>query len=176
MRRHAITMTTLVGLLAAGSPGRAATVKYVYGPGGRLDGQFENGVAIGYTYDLGGNITRRYTCQGACFVEGQCWDDAEVNPANVCQACTPGADDVAWTARVGLACDDGNPATLNDACNADGVCAGVMPPEPPPEGGDGGGCCGVAGGAGRSSPTGGMALVLLLATWRLGRRRRGRGA
>lgn len=167
MRRKTVLLVVACGLFAAGAA-QAVPVKYVYGPGGRLDGQFENGIAIGYEYDAAGNITRRYVCQGACFVDGECWEDAAPNPQNACLACTPGTNDLGWTGQVGLACDDGNAATTGDVCDAAGMCAGVTPP-PDPGGGDG--CCRVHG---RTAPPTGSLILLVLAVgmWHLGRRRR----
>lgn len=162
-----LTILMVVALLGAGEA-RAGRVKYVHGADGRLAGRFENGVAIAYTYDAAGNVTRRNVCQGACFIGGDCWDEAEVNPTNVCQACTAATDDVAWTGRAGLTCDDGDPATVDDVCSSAGVCAGVVPPPPGGGGGDGG-CCRVHGqppAAPRGTLLLGAAAAALVFVWR----------
>ena len=171
MNRNHYLGVIVAGLLATAGAAHAVPVKYVYGPGGRLAGQFEQGIATGYDYDPAGNITRRYVCEGACFVDGACWSEAAANPANACQACNAASADVAWTGLVGQACDDGDATTLDDACTAEGECVGT-PPDPPVEGeGGGGGCCGVAGA--RQRPTSASVLVfgLMFGIWVLRRRR-----
>ena len=66
-----------------------------------------------------------------CLVDGQCYADGWVNPADACQLCTPGKNTKAWDALPsGSQC--GNPsctngiATAASLCNATGQCEAGM--------------------------------------------------
>ena len=90
---------------------------------------------ISYTCDdgLSGTID---TCNGdgtctftpattVCIIGGLQYAAGAANPANVCEICTPGASQSAWShAAKGTSCSDGKSCTLADACDA-GVCTGT---------------------------------------------------
>lgn len=65
------------------------------------------------------------TKAGWCLIDGACQSQGAQNPANSCQICSSLASASAWTAGVGMACNDGNTCTFNDVCGADGKCAGT---------------------------------------------------
>ncbi len=64
---------------------------------------------------------------GSCLIGGTCYGVGDLNPANACQWCDPGADQTAWTARPGgTICDDNDACTLTDTCQ-NGQCVGSNP-------------------------------------------------
>ncbi len=170
---RSVSIVAFALLLAAAPPAIAAPahVRYVRDPAGRLAAQFSGGVAIVYTHDAAGNVTRRHVCEGACFIDGECRDEGAAAPDNACLSCASATDEVAWTPSVGAACDDGDPATTGDACTAEGTCVGVAVP-PEEEDDDGGGCCEVQGG---TSQSGAALLAGLVALLVFGPRRRSAG-
>lgn len=58
-----------------------------------------------------------------CVIKGTCVGALAMEAGVDCQWCKPSADNSAWTAATGVGCDDGNPCTVKDICNA-GACAG----------------------------------------------------
>ena len=64
-----------------------------------------------------GCLTSSSTC--GCLVGGTCYDNNAVNPGNQCQYCNFGASGSSWTDYAkGTNCDDGQPCTRNDHCDA----------------------------------------------------------
>jgi len=63
-----------------------------------------------------------------CLIGGVCWNEAQKNPNNGCQACVSGALATGWTNTEGVSCDDGDPCTEGEACAA-GACTGGVTPE-----------------------------------------------
>lgn len=69
------------------------------------------------------------TCQSrarvdSCALDGACWNDGDINPANPCQMCdTTTPEQWSGTAQ-GTVCDDGLSCTGNDACDGAGQCIG----------------------------------------------------
>ncbi|XP_065840987.1 uncharacterized protein [Oscarella lobularis] len=64
-----------------------------------------------------GCVTSSNTC--GCLVGGVCYDNNAVNPNNQCQYCDFGASGSSWTNYAkGTKCDDGQPCTRNDHCDA----------------------------------------------------------
>jgi hypothetical protein len=53
-----------------------------------------------------------------------CHAEDETHEDNDCLSCRPSLDPTSWTPRVGYMCDDGDPCTVNDHCDEEGVCAG----------------------------------------------------
>ena len=119
--------------------GNAATVFDKCGAGGvcagttegcRNDGACDDGLDC--TTDTC-NLTT-YACQyvvvsGNCLIDGACHEDGALHAATgngSCHKCVASTPDV-WTLLVGgEACDDGNAATISDACGIGGVCAGQV--------------------------------------------------
>ena len=60
---------------------------------------------------------------GWCVVDGLCVPGGAPAPTNACHRCAPDVDPDGWTS-VGGGCDDGDPCTRDDTCQA-GVCAGA---------------------------------------------------
>jgi len=60
---------------------------------------------------------------GQCLIGGVCFGSGTANPLNVCQECTPGVSQVAWTNNADP-CDDGATCTHTDTCAA-GACSGT---------------------------------------------------
>ena len=76
---------------------------------------------------LHGHCVGRTCCGSAtagCAISRVCYEANTTNPSNQCQQCTPGTSTTAWSPKGGV-CDDGNPCTVNDTCNA-GTCAGTQ--------------------------------------------------
>ncbi len=63
-------------------------------------------------------------CAAGCLVEGTCFPDGVVNPANPCEVCAAALAATAWSANDGGLCDDGAFCTTGDVCAA-GACAGA---------------------------------------------------
>jgi hypothetical protein len=119
--------------------GDAATVFDVCGAGGvcagttagcRTDGACGDGLDCTTDHC---NLTT-YECEhavvaGACRIDGACVVDGalEASTGNAsCRTCVA-ATSGAWTVLVGgEACDDGNAATVSDACHEGGACAGQV--------------------------------------------------
>jgi len=57
-----------------------------------------------------------------CVIGGRCLGEGVVDETNACRACNHEEDAVAWSARVGVSCDDGRWCTLGEVCNADARC------------------------------------------------------
>ena len=92
-------------------------------------------VAGGTGCDLDGNACTFDTCDGSgactppavltgCAIGGQCVTAGSLDPKDPCKACIPMESLVSYVAKDGLACDDGDPCTLADACSSD-VCLGT---------------------------------------------------
>lgn len=73
---------------------------------------------------------------GNCLIDGICYGEFDLNPANDCEWCEPATSTSDWTVRADDSdCDDGDPCTGTgrpnigtDVCTG-GVCAGVPDPE-----------------------------------------------
>ncbi|MCC6873842.1 MAG: hypothetical protein IT378_05965, partial [Sandaracinaceae bacterium] len=63
------------------------------------------------------------TCSG-CVIGGVCYAPNTINPANQCQICLASSSTVAWTARTGSSCDDGQYCTVGETCSAAAACTG----------------------------------------------------
>ena len=60
---------------------------------------------------------------GKCSINGACYNDHQVNPANSCQWCDSAAN--AWADKPSTeSCNDGNLCTYGDHCNGQGTCTG----------------------------------------------------
>jgi hypothetical protein len=65
--------------------------------------------------------------EGYCLIDGACFADGANNPANFCQYCDAYARPTSYRSKPdGVPCDDGDPATVHDACLG-GVCVGCRP-------------------------------------------------
>jgi hypothetical protein len=64
-------------------------------------------------------------CATGCLIDTVCYPHNVINPNDVCKKCDTAQATNAWTNNQGGACDDGDFCTLNDACDASGVCAGT---------------------------------------------------
>lgn len=55
---------------------------------------------------------------GNCLINGTCYTDTTTNPDDPCQICnaTHNPSDWTFTSLEGVACDDGNPCTVDDVC------------------------------------------------------------
>ena len=51
-----------------------------------------------------------------CGIDGQCWNDGAINPANPCQACDVQQSDFAWSANDAGMCDDGQFCNGSESC------------------------------------------------------------
>ncbi|MCA9582311.1 MAG: hypothetical protein KC416_10990, partial [Myxococcales bacterium] len=61
----------------------------------------------------------------SCVINNTCRAEADKNPSNDCQLCSPNASQTAWTnATSGTSCDDGQYCTVNDQCDGSGTCDG----------------------------------------------------
>jgi hypothetical protein len=68
------------------------------------------------------NTVKPYTC----LIAGSCYLETEKNPQNPCEKCVGGATGAtSWTPDTNTVCNDENPCTSGDKCNASGVCQGV---------------------------------------------------
>lgn len=63
---------------------------------------------------------------GWCLVDGFCFEDGEVDPANPCQACVTALFTDRFVIDDTLSCDDEDPCTIDDRC-AEGLCVGGGP-------------------------------------------------
>ena len=67
--------------------------------------------------------------EGMCAIDGACYTMDEEHPDNPCKLCKPEVKTTAWSSRpFGVSCDDGDPCTLGDVCQA-GLCKGVPSPD-----------------------------------------------
>ena len=64
------------------------------------------------------------SCSG-CFIDGVCYPSFARHPTDACLFCRPAASSTAWTANVGVSCDDGAFCNGPDACDAGGACVPV---------------------------------------------------
>jgi hypothetical protein len=62
-------------------------------------------------------------CATGCFVDGVCFRDGAVNPANPCEVCDTAFSQSAFADNDGASCDDGAFCTVGDSCSR-GVCLG----------------------------------------------------
>ncbi|MBN1770615.1 MAG: hypothetical protein JXB32_05080 [Deltaproteobacteria bacterium] len=61
---------------------------------------------------------------GFCFIDDSCYDDADPNPTNGCEACDADVLATGWTdVADGTTCDDGDACTEGEICTG-GVCGG----------------------------------------------------
>ncbi|MFQ5591429.1 MAG: hypothetical protein ACE5HE_09725 [Phycisphaerae bacterium] len=73
---------------------------------------------------------------GNCLINGACYADGELNPANSCEICDTLVSATMWTPRPeGTLCDDGDPCTGTgepgigvDTCDLAGTCSGTVDP------------------------------------------------
>jgi hypothetical protein len=60
-----------------------------------------------------------------CAIDGACWTEHTLNPANPCQVCEPTRSDSSWSALAdGTLCMDNDPCTVKTSCQS-GICAGT---------------------------------------------------
>lgn len=72
-----------------------------------------------------GNGDCRYTVKsGYCLIDSVCVQKGAVDPENQCKACVPEVSRYAWSNDDNLQCDDQDPDTNDDHCNA-GKCVGT---------------------------------------------------
>jgi hypothetical protein len=72
---------------------------------------------------LCGNEPKPGFCTLAVKGQARCFEAKAPSPDDPCQVCDPTKTATAWTAANGGACDDGNPCTKDDYCQA-GTCKG----------------------------------------------------
>jgi len=66
--------------------------------------------------------------EGWCLVQGVCAEAGGLAAGNACLVCDPATAEDAWSdAALGSPCEDGNPCTENDTCDA-GTCFAGSPP------------------------------------------------
>jgi len=63
-------------------------------------------------------------CSDGCLIDGVCYPDGVVDPANPCQKCNISRSQSDWSGNNGAVCDDGKFCTDNDKC-FQGECAGI---------------------------------------------------
>ncbi len=61
---------------------------------------------------------------GWCLIDGACFTNRAINPANPCLICKPELATASWSFRDGVACDDDDACTVFDTCGS-GVCGGT---------------------------------------------------
>ena len=71
-----------------------------------------------------------YTCiididPGWCLISNSCYSDGTFNPNNECLMCDVPRDQEDWSSNDGTPCDDGDPSTTIDICDAYGECIGL---------------------------------------------------
>ena len=101
-------------------------------------GQCVGEIQIGFSCDDGDPETVNDTCNSVgecvgvpetctgCLIAGQCYESESINPENPCEICVPQSAAEAWSANEGATCDDSEPCTLDDVCDAEGRCRGEM--------------------------------------------------
>ncbi len=63
---------------------------------------------------------------GSCRISDVCYGDGDPNPTNDCLYCDSAMLPTGWTSMTpGMPCDDGLACTIDDQCNALGVCSGT---------------------------------------------------
>jgi hypothetical protein len=77
--------------------------------------------------DAFGNVLLNIRRLDTCFVDGQCYDPGDANPANPCLICDPDEDPSGWAPALrGTACGLSIPSNPQcdspDSCNGQGVC------------------------------------------------------
>ncbi|MBZ0271507.1 trypsin-like serine protease [bacterium] len=61
-------------------------------------------------------------CSG-CVIDGQCWDNGDVNPDDICQQCNVASSGSSWSpANAGASCNDGKFCNGQDTCS-NGSCS-----------------------------------------------------
>jgi HYR domain len=73
-----------------------------------------------------GLVCQESECQSGCRIDGTFYAPGAANPSDPCLLCRPTISTVAWSVGEGESCDDGNPCTSNDVCDATGTCAGTL--------------------------------------------------
>jgi hypothetical protein len=79
-----------------------------------------------------GDILLTITTINDCVIDGQCYAEDDVNPANECEACRPDLSTTGWSPRLkGTACGDPFEDECNsrDACDGTGVCETNLKPD-----------------------------------------------
>ncbi|PIE18651.1 MAG: hypothetical protein CSA66_04280, partial [Proteobacteria bacterium] len=60
-----------------------------------------------------------------CSIDGLCYADGATHPGSPCEVCRADVDATAWTfLGEGAKCDDGDPCTYDEICDAEGRCSG----------------------------------------------------
>ncbi|MBN2344732.1 MAG: hypothetical protein JXX29_01830 [Deltaproteobacteria bacterium] len=65
-------------------------------------------------------------CVG-CLIDGICYEEAAVNPQNICEYCVSARSVSEWTANEGASCDDGEFCNGESRCAGDGRCVAGTP-------------------------------------------------
>lgn len=65
---------------------------------------------------------------GICLIDGLCYDEGQTSPDNVCFTCLPAEEDTDWSHADLDPCDDEDPLTTDDFCEA-GACIGLPDPD-----------------------------------------------
>ncbi len=73
----------------------------------------------------GGLVCEGGACVPGCRIDGGYYTPETPALDAPCLLCRPAASTTSWTANADAACDDGDVCSVNDACQADGSCAGV---------------------------------------------------
>ncbi|MFT7582757.1 MAG: hypothetical protein ACI9MR_004440, partial [Myxococcota bacterium] len=60
-----------------------------------------------------------------CNIQGVCYGAGVTKPGETCQVCDPARSPISWSdAPLNTSCDDGSACSIDDHCNANGVCVG----------------------------------------------------
>ena len=112
-------VTNLGAGSACTNDGNPCTSDVCDGSGNCTHPAVANGTSCG-----AGSVCQGGTCQmNTCFIGGVFYASGQLNPANQCQSCNPGASTTSFTNEPsGFGCSDGNACTLNDTCNGAGSC------------------------------------------------------
>ncbi|HBG28855.1 MAG: hypothetical protein A2Y10_00600 [Planctomycetes bacterium GWF2_41_51] len=76
------------------------------------------------TIDCKDGDCKHYRVPNHCIIDGQCYENGDVNPENPCQQCNWSVSTHAWVNNNNLSCDDGVSCTKDDYC-VSGTCTGV---------------------------------------------------
>lgn len=183
MRALVLTIFALLCPLTA----TAVPSTYDYDAAGRLTLEWVGDVRIEYSYDGAGNVLTQRNCEAACYIDGVCRTEGEVDPNDACQVCDSASAREAWTTvdpctapDMGIVPDmgatDDMGTTPMDMGTREDVGTGAADmhddddeaPGPVDNSGEDGGCkCSAAGGFDAS----GLLLVGILFAMRGGRRR-----
>jgi hypothetical protein len=128
MNRIILALSTSISVFfALSAPGFCQAEDWIFADGFEFCA-CDDGLACTQDFCVGLDACEAHTYPTFCLIEEVCWPRGQASAGNPCLVCDPATAQDSWTAKYGLACNDGDPCTSGDTCSG-GTCSGSPTPD-----------------------------------------------